>query len=152
MPTDNGMDINRDAMDEVLSHADVLTIGFTTFPQRLVIDARWNDDAGPLVAVVPPAASLQERYLWLGKHRGMFGLPNGFSFFVWPQTVRALVERDALRVLRERLADAPGNGAKQLDEAVASLRRLEDDEFRRAIRGEGPWKTLWQAGTQPRTA
>ena len=145
MLTEHGMDIDRDAMDQVLSQADVLTIGFTLFPQRLLIDTRFNDEAGPMVTVVDPVASVQERYLWLGKHRGMFGAPNAFSFFVWPHTVRGLAERDALRVMRERLQRAPGDGRAQLDHALAVLRGLEDAEFRRAIRGEAHWKTLWEA-------
>jgi hypothetical protein len=139
------MDIDRDALEQVLSQADVLTVGFTLFPQRLLIDARASDDTGPMVKLVAPVASVQERYLWLGKYRGEFGMPQGFSFFVWPQTVRGLIERDGLRTMRERLAAAPGDGVEQLDQALAELRQLEVEEFRRAIRGEGHWRTLWQA-------
>jgi hypothetical protein len=143
--TENGMGIDHDAMNELLAQADVLTIGFTLFPQRLLIDTRATESTGPLVTIVDPVASVQERYLWLGRHRGMFGAPKAFSFFVWPHTVRGLIERDALRVMRERLMAAPGDGAEQLDQALAALRELENAEFRRAIRGEAHWKTLWEA-------
>lgn len=144
MRTEHGMDIDRESLDHVLANADVLTIGFTTFPQRLLIDTRSGSQSGPLVTLVDPVGSVQERYLWLGKHRGEFPAPQAFSFFVWPQTVRSMVERDALQVMRRRLADTPGNGVEQLDRALDQLRTIEDAEFRRAVRGEGHWRTLWQ--------
>ncbi|MDZ7727458.1 MAG: hypothetical protein U5Q44_04270 [Dehalococcoidia bacterium] len=58
--------------------------------------------------------------------------------------MRSMVERDALQVMRQRLADSPGNAVEQLDRALNQLRTIEDAEFRRAILGEGHWRTLWQ--------
>jgi len=145
MLTENGMQIDRGAVEEVLRRADVLTIGFPLFPERLLIDTRANEEAGPFVGVVEPVATVQERYLWLGRHRGMFGAPEAFSFFVWPHTVRTLIRRDVLRTMRDRLEAAePGAGAK-LDAALEQLAALELDAMRRAIRGEGPaWKSIWE--------
>ena len=48
-------------------------------------------------------ASVQERYLWLGQHRGTFGAPEAFSFFVWPQSIESLMESSVLAPLRARL-------------------------------------------------
>lgn len=147
MLTENGMEVDQDAMNHVLSSADVLTVGFSLFPQRLLIDTRATDDLGPLVQVVEPVKSVQERYLWLGRHRGMLGAPEAFSYVGWPQTIRGLIERDAMAVMRDRLARLPGDGVQQLEDALEKLRELETAEFQRAIRGEAHWKPLWEAGS-----
>ena len=144
MFTDNGHDIDRDALDEVLRKADIVTIGFSLFTDRLLIDTRTNQFEGPLVALVGPVETVQERYQWLGQHRGTFGAPEAFSFFVWPKTVRNMVERDALGQLRDRLAASSAEAADELDVQLNRLVRLERDEFGQAIRGEGTWKSLWQ--------
>ncbi|MCK9519411.1 MAG: hypothetical protein M0R74_10390, partial [Dehalococcoidia bacterium] len=102
MLTENGIEVDMDAVQQILGTADVLTIGFATFPERLLVDTRSTPETGPMVAVVPPVANVQERYLWLGQHRGAFGMPKGFSFFVWPHSIRGLNERDVLAPLRER--------------------------------------------------
>jgi hypothetical protein len=103
-----------------------------------------DGSVGPFVTLVDPVANVQERYLWLGRHRGMFGAPQGFSFFVWPHTLRYLVESDALRLMRQRLESLPGNGAEQLESALAELVRLENEEYRRAVVGADHYHTFWQ--------
>jgi hypothetical protein len=143
--TENGLTVDQDAIDNVLAHADVVTIGFAALAPRLLIDARANDNDGPMVALAEPVGSLPERYLWLGRRRPMFGAPEKFSFFVWPHTVRLLQERDTLAVIRRRLELLPGDGAAQLDTVLDEFRELEREEFRKAIRGEEPWKTVWAA-------
>jgi hypothetical protein len=125
-----------------------VTIGFATFPERLLIDTRTNATEGPLVAIVPPVASVQERYLWLGKHRGSFGSPEAFTFFVWPHTVRYLVETDMLAPLRARLVAV----SPEADAVLATtLTRLLDIERRvtiEAIRGgTDAWVTVWERAT-----
>lgn len=146
MLTENGIEFDHDALRQVLEQADVLTIGFATFPQRLLIDTRTRTDEGPLATFVEPVTSVQERYLWLGKHRGSFGAPQGFSFFIWPRTVRALVEGDALRPLRDRLARAGGPASvAELDTALAALRELELQALRNVVAGGEGWHTVWAA-------
>jgi len=143
--TENGLTIDQRAIDHVLANADVVTIGFTALAPRLLIDTRADSEHGPLVTIVEPVRNLQERYLWLGRHRGMFPAPRDFTFFVWPHTVRLLRETGALDVVRRRLEILPGGGAHQLDRAIEELTKLERDTFRSAIRGEGPWRTIWAA-------
>lgn len=141
MLADNGLDVNIEAVNQVLNQGDVITIGFTTFPQRLLVDVRANEHQGSFAGVVAPVATVQERYHWLGRYRGTFGAPEAFTFFVWPLSVRTLVERDVLAPLRGRL-DAQGKEA--LDAALQELLALERDAFRAAIRGDEPWRPLWE--------
>ena len=148
MRTENGIEIDIAALELVLLQADVLTLGFSLFPQRLLIDTRSNDRQGQLVTMVEPAGSVQERYLWLGKHRGAFGAPQGFSFFVWPQTVDGLRERKVLTPLRDRLDP---EAARALDLGLDAAAALERDAIQRAVRGSEDWPGLWVRGASGRT-
>jgi hypothetical protein len=140
---ENGIQADLEAIEDLLQRADVLAVGFTTFSPRLLVDFRTSGDTGPLVTIVEPVTSIQERYRWLGRHRGMFGAPEAFSFFTWPQTVRTLVDRDVLSTARTRISDSSPAATDQLDDAVASLLATERDAIRAAVRGEDPWRTLW---------
>jgi hypothetical protein len=143
MLTENGLEVDVEAVHELLRRADVLAIAFTLFPERLLIDARASATEGPLVAIVAPVASVQERYLWLGKHRGNFGAPEAFSFFAWPHTVRSFRERDIMAPMRERLAAISNDGADVLEQSLEKLAGLERRAFQEAIRGGEAWRTAW---------
>ena len=145
MYSENGFLIDLGAIDERLRAADVVVFGFALFPERLLIDVRTNDDEGPLVALVAPVATVQERYAWLGAHRGKFGLPRDFAFVPWPHSIAAFRELDVLRPIRERLVIVSPDAPRILDDAIAHLARLERAATVRLIKGEAEWGTLWQA-------
>lgn len=144
MFAENGIEVDFDALNEVLESADVLTIGFALFPQRLLVDTRTDGSEGPLIAVVAPVSTVQERFHWLGRHRPAFGAPLAFSFFVWPHTVRRLIEQESLAPLRARLAAVSNDGAARLEEALVTIAGLERETIAAAIRGEEPWTTIWE--------
>lgn len=145
MLTENGFGIDFDALNQTLTEGDVITIGFTMLPERLLVDTRTNADEGPLVAFVDPVANVAERYLWLGKHRSAFGSPQAFSFFVWPQAIRTLKESHALAPLRERLAASSQEAAEALDQVIDRLAEFEVEYHKSAVRGDAQvWHTLWQ--------
>ncbi|GMV86065.1 MAG: hypothetical protein AMXMBFR80_19200 [Dehalococcoidia bacterium] len=144
MRTENGITIDTAALEQLLSQADLVTIGFTLFPQRLLADTRSNATDGQWAGIVDPVASMQERYLWLGRNRGSFGPPQAFSFFTWPHTVRGMVERDVLRPLRRRLGpEADADLERALEQALELERRAIAD----AVRGTEAWPTLWAAAS-----
>jgi len=143
MLTENGLQVDLEAVGEVLRRADVLTIGFTLFTERLFMDTRTRPGEGPFVAIVDPVATVQERYLWLGQHRPNFGAPSGFSFFVWPHTLADLLDRDVLQPMRARLAAAAPEAAQALYDRLAELTVLERKATLAAVRGDEPWQTLW---------
>ena len=142
MRTENGLTLDMAAVEKLLREGDVITIGFTLFPQRLLVDTRFNASDGQWVGLVEPVASVQERYLWLGKHRGSFGPPNGFAFFVWPQTVRYLVESGALAPLRARLTT---QAAEELDTVIDEALEMERRAMLDAVRGAEHWPAIWEA-------
>lgn len=143
MRTENGITIDEEALEKLLTAADIVTIGFTLFPERLLVDTRSNDRDPQFADMVEPVASVQERYMWLGKHRGGFGAPEGFGFFVWPQTVRGMIERDALAPLRARLEPAI---RQDLDIALATAAELERRAMVEAVRGSDRWPAVWERG------
>ena len=143
MFTENGIDIDPERVNQVLHNADVLTVAFPLFADRVIFDTRTKGDVGPLVAIVEPVASVQERYHWLGQHRGAFGAPEAFSFFAWPHTVRSMMERGILEPMRRRLLDASPAAAIEFDDVMAELRRREIEAMGDAIRGAEPWRALW---------
>lgn len=145
MYSENGLHVDLRAIEERLRAADVVVFGFSLFPERLLIDTRSNDDEGPLVALVAPAATVQERYAWLGAHRSRFGLPRDFAFVPWPHSIASFREYDVLRPLRERLAIVSAVAPRILDDATEHLSRLEREATVRLIKGEAEWGTLWQA-------
>lgn len=142
MRTENGLTLDMAAVEKLLREGDVITIGFTLFPQRLLVDTRFNASDGQWVGLVEPVASVQERYLWLGKHRGSFGPPNGFAFFVWPHTVRYLVESGALAPLRARLTT---QAAEELDTVIGEALEMERRAMLDAVRGAEHWPAIWEA-------
>ncbi|HMO55000.1 MAG TPA: hypothetical protein PJ994_10890 [Tepidiformaceae bacterium] len=142
MRTENGLTLDMAAVEKLLREGDVITIGFTLFPQRLLVDTRFNASDGQWVGLVEPVASVQERYLWLGKHRGSFGPPNGFAFFVWAQTVRYLVESGALAPLRARLTT---QAAEELDTVIDEALEMERRAMLDAVRGAEHWPAIWEA-------
>ncbi len=148
MRTENGIAVDFEALNQLLVQADVLTIGFMLFPERVLVDVRANGREGQMVTIVEPVASVQERYLWLGQHRGAFGAPEAFSFIVWPHTVSGLIERDVLAPLRARLGD---EARRQLDAALATSAEMERRAVARAVGGAEEWPALWESGT-PRKA
>ncbi|MEO8540576.1 MAG: hypothetical protein ABI577_12625 [bacterium] len=141
MRNENGLEVDREALDRLLGTSDLITIGFTLFPERLLIDTRSNKTDGQYAAMVEPVASVQERYLWLGKHRSSFGAPEGFAFFIWPHTVRGLIERDALAVLKTRLDPA---AREALDEAIVVAVELERLAMIEAVKGSERWPAMWE--------
>ncbi|MBI5949144.1 MAG: hypothetical protein HY875_13470 [Chloroflexi bacterium] len=143
MLTENGLEVDMAALEDVLQRADVLTIGFALFAERLLIDTRTREGEGPLVAVVGPVQTVQERYLWLGQHRGNFGAPEAFSFFVWPKTVRTLIDTDVLATMRARLAAVSPEGESALRDVLDRFAALEREAMRAAVVGDEPWRTVW---------
>ena len=142
--TENGMMVDLEEIRRVVDNADVFTIGFRMFPERLIVDARTSDTIGPMVRVVEPVASVEERFFWLGTERPSFGAPENFTFFMWPHSVRYFEESGLGQMIRNRVY---GLGFEQVGaemaEAVVRLNALEQQATFDAIHGRNH-HTLWE--------
>lgn len=142
MYSENGQIVDVEEVREAIEQADVLTVGFRSFPERLIIDSRTSDTAGPMARVVEPVAGVEERMFWLGRNRPQFDLPQQFTFFVWPHSVRFLEETGVADALFAGVRAS--DGAAQLTDALDELQRLERASNRSSIDGDR-WHTIWDA-------
>lgn len=142
--TENGMLVDLEELRKVVDNADVFTIGFRMFPQRLIVDTRTTENAGPMVRVVEPVASVEERFFWLGKERPAFGAPERFTFFLWPHSVRYFDESGLGDMIRNRVyALGFEEIGSEMAQAMWTLFQLEQQATADAILGRNH-HTLWE--------
>ena len=144
MGVDYGIDI--DEVRRVIDAAEVLVVRLAVTDRRLLIDARTNDDSGPMIKVVPPATSAEERFRSLKIMRPRFRVPERILTFQWPRHARALDESGVWEHIARRLV---GQGwpetAGHCDEAYRELIEEERRVERNAITGGEGFQTLWPA-------
>jgi hypothetical protein len=151
MYTEHGLLVDIKEIDNIVSNADVFAVGFRLFPERLLIDTRY-DEGGPqrppvtpLVAIVDPVQSVQERFFWLGQQRPTLGMPHNFMFFFWPHSVRYLEESGIWERIKHRVVSSGfGGAAETCDDALRDLLERERKATVEAITGER-YQTLWSA-------
>jgi hypothetical protein len=123
--------------------ADVLVVAFTVLQERLLADFRTNEVDAPMVKVVRPLGSVQERLRELRTTRPRFSTPEHFMFFVWPKSVQLFVDTGVWQRIADRCTSA---GYAQTEQecgfALQVLRQLERTELEEAIRGQR-YRTLW---------
>jgi len=151
MYTENGLLVDLGQIDHIIKNADVFAVGFRLFSERVLIDTR-HDDADPdgpcglpMVAIVDPVPTVEERFFWLGQHRPSLGLPKQFMFFGWPHSIRYLEESGVWDRIRCRIVASGFEGAADTcDAALKDLYRREHNATVDAIRGDR-YQTLWAA-------
>ena len=143
--SENGLLVDLAEVEKVVDLSDVFTIVFRTFPERLLVDSRVSAQEGPLVAVVEPVATVEERYHWLGRKRPSFGPPERFMFFLWPHSIAFLEQCGVVARIRCR-CEATGRpeALSMFDRALADLREKERRATLAAIAGEN-YRTVWPA-------
>jgi hypothetical protein len=134
--------IDLEELRRVVDNADVFTIGFRMFPERLIVDTRSADDTPPMVRIVEPVTSVEERFFWLGKERPQFSVPERFTFFIWPHSIRYLEESGLGDLIRNRVYPLDVE-TREIADSLAQLRRLERKAEHDAITGRN-YHTLWE--------
>lgn len=149
MYTENGLLVDISEIENIVENADVFAAAFRLFPERLLIDTRFdaNDVEGPcgtpMVAIVDPVTSVQERFFWLGQHRPSLGMPKNFMFFFWPHSVRYLEESGLWSKICDRVVASGAAGARETcDAALRDLAERERRATMDAIKGDR-YQTLW---------
>jgi len=141
MYTENGVLVDVGEMRQVVAQADVFAVGFRLFPERLLVDTRHNEQESPLVRVVEPVSSVQERFFWLGKERPSLGMPERFAFFVWPHSIDFLEGSGLWAAICQRAACRPDADA-MCRAALEELHAHERQATLAAVRGER-YHNLW---------
>jgi hypothetical protein len=140
---DNGVLVDLEAIRRLIGSADIFVLGFPHLPERLLVDSRANDKEAPLIQVVEPAGSAQERLIWLYRRRPSLGVPQSFSFFAWPHSPSFLIESGVWDQIRQRVgADIDAEARAQCDLALKQIQNLDLSASQSLLRGERCF-TLW---------
>jgi hypothetical protein len=143
MYSENGVLVDFDEISKLLSTADVFTVGFATFPERLIVDTRFNDRESPMIQVVEPARSARDRMVWLSRRRPSLGVPEAFSFFAWPHSPNFMVQSGIWdRIRRTVGAEDDNQVAVQCELAIKQLHNLDREATLALLKGEH-CLTLW---------
>lgn len=135
MFTENGVLIDLEELRRVVDECDVFTVGFRLFPERMIVDTRSNDEVGPMVEVVEPVNTVEERFFWLGKRRPEFSVPERFTFFIWPHSIGYFEESGVGDMIRRRIYPIEPETGSQMAHAMVQLYQLERRAVADAITG-----------------
>lgn len=140
---DYGLDMNEVA--RVIDSAEVLVVRFAILEKRLLIDSRTNEHEGPLIAIVPKAGSVEERFKSLKKMRPRFSLPDKIMSFMWPRHMETFRNSGLWQKIEARLVSLGGDDmAARCTEIYEELAREEKAEVLSAIRGGEGYQSLWE--------
>ncbi len=140
---DYGLDL--DEVARVIDAAEVLVVRFAILDKRLLIDARTSETEGPVIAVVPKASSVEDRFKALKKLRPRLPLPEKIMSFMWPRQMETFRASGLWEKIEGRMVSL---GGEQMLEACKTvfeeLEREEKAEVVAAIRGGETYQSLWE--------
>jgi hypothetical protein len=141
---DYGIDL--DEVRRVIDGAEVLVIRFSVTDRRLFLDTRSNEHAGPMIRVVPPATSAEERFRSIKMLRPRFRVPQRVVTFQWPRHARALEEAGVWDHVVRRMTESGLADSADCDRAYRELAEAERIVELAAIVGGEGFQTLWPVG------
>jgi hypothetical protein len=141
---DNDYILNLDEILHTVETAEVVRIRFGLLDKRLLIDNRFSEFEGPMIKVVNRSGSSEESFRSLKRLRPRFPLPEKMTAIMWPKYVSTLQSTGVWNAILNRV-DATGHAdsRRQCEEVMSELLKLEKQEIRNAISGEG-FQTVWQ--------
>jgi hypothetical protein len=140
MDSDFRIDIHE--VCRAVDTGEIIALFFPLLRKTLLMDTRTTPLDGPMIKVVPMAASPEDRYRELVRMRPRLPKPESISIVPWPKFIASMVSAGVWDRVVHRYA---GFGAKEVRQAIAcleELRAFEREELRRAITGEN-YETLW---------
>ncbi|HEX5371002.1 MAG TPA: hypothetical protein VFY10_16480 [Dehalococcoidia bacterium] len=141
---DNDYVLNLDDILRTVETAEVVRIRFLLLDKRLLIDNRYNEFEGPLVKIVARSGSSEESFRSLKRLRPRFPLPEKMTAIWWPKYVNTLYSTGVWGAIVARIAETGfTDSVRQCDTVLRELLKLERQEIRNAISGEG-FQTVWQ--------
>lgn len=143
MTDDFGVDL--DEVRNVIDTADVLVVRFHLIANRLLADFRTRPGHGPMMAVVPRAESVEDRFRSIKRLRPEFPFPEQVLSFSWQRSMPVLLSSGVWQHLVDRMTSVGGEEALELcSRTMEELLQEEHREVDNAIRGEGHYQTLWE--------
>jgi hypothetical protein len=147
---DNDFTVDLDDILATLSSADVVVMRFVSLGQRLLLDFRTDRKSGPVVRVVRPVNSVEERYRELRKIRPGFENPERIVSIWWPRFAGSLRASLAWQAVLDRVSDSGFEDSLcEAEAAIDELVAFERQAARDAVSGNG-YRTLWSASAARR--
>jgi hypothetical protein len=147
---DNDFSIDLVDITSAIRTSEVMTMRFIAVGHRLLLDFRTSELDGPMVRIVEPVKSIEERYRSLKRLRPRFAAPEKIVSVWWPHFTTSLETTGVWREVLERVTEtghpeAVRRAAAVLDELIA----LEREQHRNAVLGKG-FTTIWSRSPAPR--
>jgi hypothetical protein len=143
MGDDYGVDLGE--VFEIIDAAEVLIVRFHLIRRRLLIDFRARPGQPPIIKLVPPAESIEERFRSIKQLRPDFAVPEKVMTFHWPRTAGVLEECGVWGKIADRMTNIGGERSREeCQGALRELRGAERQEVASAIRGGDHYQTLWE--------
>ena len=137
MYSENGVLVDLEDVAKLVSEADVFTVGFAHFPERLIVDTRSDMKEAPLVQVVEPASGPRDRLAWLRRRRPSLGSPRSFTFMAWPHSPAFMQETGVWDRIRHQVNAENDLGVdSQCEQALRELQNLDLQATLAVLRGE----------------
>jgi hypothetical protein len=141
MDSDFRVDINE--VCRAIDTGEIIALYFPMLRKTLLMDTRTTPLDGPMIKVVPMAASAEDRYRELVRMRPRLPKPESINIVPWPKFVESLVRADVWdRIVRRYAEIGTPEIVRQCGACLDELRGIEREEIRRAITGEN-FETLW---------
>ena len=135
--------IDLEEVMESVDNAEVMSLYFPAFRKAVVIDTRSSDTEGPMLSIMPMAASPQERLRSLRRLRPSFPRVSGLTVVEWTRYVDSLVTLGVWDRIVKRFADSDQDDAVTACGTVLNeLRRLEGEELAAVVSGKN-YHTIW---------
>ncbi len=142
---DDDFGLDADEIMKNIDAADIMSVFFPTFRKAVIIDTRSNSTDGPMIRLMPMAASPQERLRSIRRLRPGFPRVHSLTLIPWPRYVDSLVSLGIWERIVGRFRNAGQTGAVESCEGILTeLKRLEKEEFAAVVRGDN-YHTLWSA-------
>lgn len=143
MTDDFGVDL--DEVYKVIESAEVLVVRFHLVQKRLLVDFRAKPGVSPMIALVPRADSVEDRFRSIKRMRPEFPFPEKVMSFHWPRSTPVLIASGVWQRIVDRassLGDDETTDAcgKVMEQMLVEERR----EIGEAIRGADHYQTLWE--------
>jgi hypothetical protein len=147
---DNDFSVDLEDIASTIRAGDVVVMRFVAMGHRLLLDFRCSELDGPMVKVVEPVKSVEERYRNLKRLRPRFAPPEKIYAIWWPRFASSLQSTGIWNEVMKRITDTGyAESVRRAQETLAEIIALEREQQRDAIRGKG-FKTLWSASPTPR--
>ena len=140
---DSDFRVDIEEVCRAIDGGEIIALYFPLMRKTLLMDLRTTPLDGPMIKVVPMAASPEDRYRELVRMRPRLPKPESINIVPWPKFVETLVRSGVWDRIARRYAEiGPPEIVRQCEECLQELYRVEQEELRRAVTGED-YEAIW---------